>query len=102
MPAKRTKRVIGLGDAVARLIQVRNMRMMRAGRVPEDLESEAALIVLALNEHQLTLGAVSCDVGVRPATGVEFFAQAAASDCCRWRPKSAPAAPKPVKKKRRS
>ncbi len=92
-----TRAVLGLGEAINRLIRVEMMHASGYGGVPEDLKEERRLIVEALDQqYQLDLG-FDCNMDGIPDT-IEIFMQSAQTSCCRILPMG-PAQPKPPKKR---
>jgi|TARA_R110000824_G_scaffold230622_4_gene418290 hypothetical protein len=92
-----TRAVLGLGEAINRLIRVEMMHASGYGGVPTDLMEERRLIVEALNQqYQLDLG-FDCNMDGVPDT-IEIFMQSAQTSCCRIIPMG-PAQPKPSKKR---
>ena len=92
-----TRAVLGLGEAINRLIRVEIMYSAGFGGVPADLMEERRLIVEALNQqYQLDLG-FDCNMDGVPDT-IEIFMQSAQTSCCRIIPMG-PAQPTPPKKR---
>jgi hypothetical protein len=92
-----TRAVLGLGEAINRLIRVEMMHASGYGGLPEDLLEERRLIVEALDQqYQLNLG-FDCNADGIPDT-IEIFMQSAQTSCCRILPMG-PAQPEPPKKR---
>ena len=80
-----TNAVLGLGEAIQRLIRVEIMHSSGFGGVPKDLGEEAKLITEALNQQfQLDLG-FDCNMDGVPDT-IEIFMKTAQTSCCRILP----------------
>ena len=73
-----TNAVLGLGEAIQRLVRVEMMHSAGFGGIPEELLKEAKLISEALNQQ------FQLDLGV-PDT-IEIFMQTAQPSCCRILP----------------
>lgn len=83
--------LMGLGEAVLRLVHVELRYAQGLFDVPDALKEERKLIVQALNHYQLDLG-FDCDGDgavdvVTVATDVNIFKQSAETSCCRILPK---------------
>jgi hypothetical protein len=92
-----TRAVLGLGEAINRLIRVEMMHASGYGGVPSDLMEERRLIVEALDQqYQLNLG-FDCNEDGIPDT-IEIFMQNAQTSCCRILPMG-PTRPEPPKKR---
>ena len=80
-----TNAVLGLGEAIQRLVRVEMMHSAGFGGIPEELLKEAKLISEALNQQfQLDLG-FDCNMDGVPDT-IEIFMQTAQTSCCRILP----------------
>ena len=72
---------IGLGEAIARLIKLEQMRSNRLHPIPSEAIKEREMLYLALNEIKIDLGFDCNNDGIPDS--FEIFEASAKSSCCR-------------------